>query len=175
MPENKMREIRIEKVVLNVGCGVTTSLDNAKKIIEQLSGRTAKISKTRKRSTFNVPKGKAMGIVVTLREGTHDFIKRLLKAKENTLNSASFDNKGNFAFGIPEYIDVPGMEYDPKIGIIGFDVCVTLERPGYRVKKKKINRKVGKTHVITKEEAQKFVQDVFGTTLVEKKHEERDM
>ncbi|MBI4895761.1 MAG: 50S ribosomal protein L5 [Candidatus Aenigmarchaeota archaeon] len=171
--QNKMKEIRIEKVVLNVGCGVTTNIDNAKKVLEQLSGRKIKISKTKKRSTFNVPKGKPMGCVVTIREGTHDLIKRLLKAKNNSLNASSFDNKGNFAFGIPEYIDVPGMEYDPKIGIIGFDVCITLERPGYRVKKKKINRKVGKSHVITKEESQKFAQEMFGIKLLEqRKHEE---
>ncbi len=170
---NKMRVIRVEKVVLNVGCGIKGSIDNAKKVLEQLSGRKVKISNTKKRSTFNVPKGKPMGCVVTIREGTHDLIKRLLKAKDGSLPASSFDNKGNFAFGITEYIDVPEMEYDPKIGIIGFDVCVTLERPGYRVKKKKINRKVGKNHVITKEEAQNFAKEAFGLKLLEqRKHEE---
>ena len=40
-------------------------------------------------------------------------------------------------FGIPEYINIPGIEYDPDIGIIGLEACVTLERPGFRIKKKK--------------------------------------
>jgi len=56
--------------------------------------------------------------------------------------------------GVAEYISIPGIKYDPEIGIVGMDVCVTLERPGFRIKKRRIKpRKVGKKHRISKEEA----------------------
>ena len=89
----------------------------------------------------------------------------LLEAKENRLSSRSFDGTGNFSFGIKEYIDVPGMEYDPKIGILGMDVCVTLERPGYRVKRKRLGSKIGKNHVITKQDAMEFMKENFGVAI----------
>ncbi len=170
---NPMKNIRIEKIVLNIGCGTTGSLEHAKKILQILTNRDPMIVRTKKRSTFNVPKGREMGCMVTIRSDTHVFLKRMFKAKENSIKSSSFDKQGNFAFGIPEYIDIPGMEYDPKIGILGMDVCVTLVRPGYRVKKKKINTRVGKNHVIKKDEAIKFVSENFGVqvTTEEKKHE----
>ncbi|MBI5332486.1 MAG: 50S ribosomal protein L5 [Candidatus Aenigmarchaeota archaeon] len=160
-----MRDIKIEKIVFNVGCGVTTPIENAKKVLEDLTGRTVVIVKTAKRSTFNVPKGKKIGCMVTVRRDFDSLLKRLLSAKENRIKASSFDGVGNFAFGIKEYIDVPGMEYDPKIGIIGFDVCVTLTRAGYRVKHKKLNRKVGKKHVITNEESMKFISEKYGVKV----------
>ena len=55
---NKMRDIRVEKVVLNMGCGTGYSLENAKKILELVSGKKTVLIKTWKRSTFNFPKGK---------------------------------------------------------------------------------------------------------------------
>ena len=164
---NPMRNIRIEKVVLNIGCGTTASLDNAKIVLERITNKKPTITKSLKRSTFNVPKGKAIGCMVTIRKDASEFLKKFLESKENTIKSSSFDNNGNFAFGIPEYINIPEMEYDPKIGIIGLDVCVTLERPGYRVKKKRINRKVGKKHRITKDEAIGFMSESFGLKVTE--------
>jgi large subunit ribosomal protein L5 len=160
-----MRNIKIEKITLNIGCGTTTSLDQAKTVLERVSSSTVVITKTAKRTTFNVPKGKSIGCKTTLRRGTDEFLKRMLTAKDNRLAAGNFDNNGNFAFGIKEYIDVPGTEYDPKLKILGFDVCVTLERPGYRVKRKRLSAKIGKHHKITKEDAIKFVQEKFGTKV----------
>ena len=124
-------------------------------------------TKTKKRTTFNVPKNKDIGCKITLRRNTHTHLKRLLEAKENQLKSQSFDNTGNFSFGIKEYIDVPGMEYDPKLGAIGFDVCVTLERPGYSVKRKMLSTKIGKKHAITKEDAIEFMKSKFHVKIEE--------
>ena len=47
-----------------------------------------------------------------------------------------FDETGNLSFGFAEYIDVEGIQYDPEIGVIGFNVAVTFERPGYRIKQR---------------------------------------
>lgn len=157
---NKMREIRIGKIVLNIGCGAGYLIANAKKILEKISGKKVIIIKSNKRSTFGFPKGKDIGCKVTIRENTKNFLKRLLETKE-ILEESNFDDTGNLSFGIKEYIDVPGMEYDPSIVMTGFDVSVTLERPGYSVKKRKISSKIGKRHIIKKEEAIEFIKKEF--------------
>ncbi len=162
-----MRDIKIEKITLNIGCGTKTPIETARTVLKNVSGGKVVVTKTKKRSTFNVPKNKAIGCKITIRKGTESFLKRLLEAKENRLKNSSFDNTGNFSFGIKEYIDVPNMEYDPKIGVLGFDVCVTLERPGYRVKRKRLPRKLGKDHVIKKEEAVEFARQKFGVQIEE--------
>lgn len=160
-----MRQIRLEKIVLNIGCGTKTNVENAKKILEMVSGSRCVITKTRRRNTFNVPKDTPIGCKVTIRKNRDEFLKKLLLAKENKLKQENFDSTGNFAFGVKEYIDVPGTEYDPKIGIIGFDVCISLERPGYSIRRRRIESKVGKKHLIKKEEAIAFVKDKFGVVV----------
>lgn len=162
-----MRDVRIEKITLNIGCGTKTPIEMARTVLKNVSGSTVVVTKTKKRTTFNVPKDKPIGCKVTIRKNTHDFLKRLLEAKENMLRASSFDSTGNFSFGVREYIDVPGMEYEPKIGVLGFDVCVTLERPGYRVKRKRLPCRVGKSHLITKEDAMEFAKQKFGIKIEE--------
>lgn len=164
---NPMRIPRIEKVVLNMGCGTKLSLDVAKGLLERVTGRKTVITKSHTRSTFGVPKGKAIGVKVTIRNGAEEFLKRLLEAREGKLPPSSFDATGNVNFGVREYIDVPGVEYDPKIGMIGFDVCVTLERPGYRVKRKRIAHRVGKAHALTPQDAMEFMKSKFGVKIEE--------
>lgn len=162
---NPMKKISIEKVTLNIGCGTKLNIELAKKVLEMITQKKAVITKTRKRTTFNVPKNKPIGSKVTIRYGTEELVKRLLEANENKLKESNFDRTGNFSFGIKEYIDVPSVEYDPQLSIIGFDVCVTLQRPGYRVKKKRNGAKIGKKHRITKEEAMGFVKEKFGIVI----------
>ena len=92
----------------------------------------------------------------------------MLKAVENRIKPKSYDIQGNFSFGISECIDIPEVEYDPEIGIIGLEVAVTLERRGYRVKKRKYNKsKIGKSHIITKDESIKYMETNFGVVVGE--------
>ena len=165
---NPMRAIRIEKVTLNIGCGEGgEKLERALKLLEKLTGRKPVITRTHKRTTFGMAKNRPIGAKVTLRKAlAYEFLKKALAAKDNKLPASCFDEFGNFSFGIPEYIDIPGVKFDPEIGILGMDVCVTLERPGYRVKRKKIKRKIGKNHVIRKEEAIEWVKKEFGVEIV---------
>lgn len=171
---NPMKEIRIEKVTLNIGVKEPAAADVAKKLLEKLTGRKVVITRTKKRTTFGVSKGRAIGAKVTIRgKESIELLKRLLEAVENRIKEDSFDDTGNFSFGIDEYINIPGLKYDPDIGIIGMDVCVTLERPGYRVKRKKIRKgKIGKTHRITKEEAMRFAEKSLGVKIVKEGEEE---
>lgn len=158
--ENPMRKINIEKVVLNVGCGTKLNPEHAKTILERITGLKPVITRTKRRSTFNVPKNKAIGCKVTVRKNAMGFVKRLLEARDNLIKPASFDSSGSFSFGIKEYIDIPDMDYDPKIGLIGMDVCITLARPGYSIKRRSLPGRVGKKHLISKEEAMAFVKQL---------------
>ena len=165
-----MKDIRVDKVVVNIGTGKAGEpLDNAVTLIERLTGKKAvrTISRTRN-PTWGLRKGLPIGTKVTLRgKEALAFLKKAFEAVGNKLNSSSFDGRGNFAFGISEYIDFPGVKYDPKIGMLGFDVCVALRRPGYRVSKRKIRpSKIGKNHIITDAEAQEFISKTFGVKVI---------
>lgn len=168
MKENPMREIRIEKVTINIGIGdAGERLEKAKKLLESLTGKKILETKARKRSTFGVSKGRSIGAKVTLRGSESiSFLEKIMNSKENNISNRCFDKNGNFSLGVHEHIDIPGVRYDPKIGIFGMDVCVTLMRPGLRVSKRKISKKIGKKHRIKKEDAMDFVKKKFGVEVV---------
>lgn len=158
---NPMRDIRIEKVTLNIGVKAPTDVDRAYTLLEKITNvKPVKTLATRKARTFKIRKGLAIGAKVTLRhKKAEEMLLRLIKAKGNVLSSSSFDEHGNFGFGIAEYLDIPGVKYDPQLGVIGLDVFVNLERPGYRVRRRKYNKsKIGRAHIISKEEAIDFVK-----------------
>lgn len=165
MSENPMRKIKIEKVVLNIGCGKDKNPEHALKILKTMTGLNVVLTKTHKRSTFGVAKNKAIGARITIRKGAEAVLKRMLAAVDGKIKESNFDDFGNFAFGIEEYTMIPDMRYDPNIELLGLDVCVTLERPGYHVKKKRLFSKVGKDHSIKKEEAIKWVVENFKTNM----------
>ncbi|MEM3126910.1 MAG: 50S ribosomal protein L5 [Candidatus Woesearchaeota archaeon] len=171
----KMKEIRIEKVTLNVGAGKDENkLKRGIKLLKQIVGIDPVITYTNKRiPTWGLRPGLPIGCKITLRKDkAKDLLKRLLTAKDNKLIPKQFDASGNVSFGIHEYIDVPGTKYDPEIGIMGFEVCVTLERPGYRVKKRKIRQaKIHPKHRITKQDAISFMKQTFDTKIVEEEQE----
>jgi large subunit ribosomal protein L5 len=165
---NPMKEILIEKITLNMGVGESgPKLEKTKRILEKISG--AKVVKTasRRRSTFGVPKGKEIGVKTTMRGGDlKKTVQRLLKAVGNTMKMSQFDAQGNFSFGVAEYIEIPGMDYEPEIGIVGLDVSVTLKRRGYRVKRRKYRKAtIGKRHRITPEEAIEWAKKELGVVL----------
>ena len=163
---NPMREIRIEKVTLNIGVGEGgDKLVKAEKVLESIAGQ--KPTRTYAKRTireWGMKRGEPIGCKVTLRgELATKTLKRLFDAVEQRLGVERFDDCGNFAFGIKEHIDVPGASYDPEIGIFGMDVCVTLCRPGYRIKRRRrLARSIPKSHQITKDEAKNFVAEKFG-------------
>lgn len=166
---NPMKQIRIEKVTLNVGCGGDLAkIEKAKKMLEKITGKKPVVTLSRKRSTFGIAKGKPVGVKVTLRKrDAYEFFKKVLEAIDKTIKKSQLDNDGNINIGIKEYIDLPGIKYDPSIGILGFDVAVTLERPGYRIKRRKVKKgKIGKRHKINKEEVVEWLKKEFGVNVV---------
>jgi large subunit ribosomal protein L5 len=115
-------------------------------------------------------KGRPIGTKVTVRgEEAGKLLKRLLIVNNNKILRKSFDNFGNFGFGITEHITIPGVEYDNVIGIFGLDVIGRIVRPGMRVKyRKKQKAKVPKHHYVSKNEAQYFLKSNYGVDLVDK-------
>lgn len=166
---NPMRQIRLEKITLNMGAGDSAQkLEASKKILEKVSGKKVVLTRTSKRTTFGMPKKKAIGVKVTLRKNEAEaLLKKLMKANENVIKPRQFDRQGSFSFGVKEYIHIPGVAYDPALGILGLDVAVTLERPGFRVKKRRKQGKVGKRHAISREEAMAWAEQ-FGFKIQER-------
>ena len=157
-----MRKIRLEKVVINIGTNADKEkVERALKLLEKLTGRKPLVTKTHKRTTFGTARGRPIGAKVTLRgkEG-EEMLKKVFSAVDNVIKLSQI-NDGNFSIGVKEYIELPGVNYDPEIGILGFDCCVTLERPGYRVKRRKRKKaKIGKKHLISKEETVEWIKSM---------------
>ncbi|HLC79029.1 MAG TPA: 50S ribosomal protein L5 [archaeon] len=170
MDQNAMRKIKVSKVTVNMGVGKTgEELDRAAQILEKITGAKPILTACKiKQPTWGIREGLTIGTKVTLRgEKADKFLKDALFAKDNKVNKKSFDKFGNFGFGIKEYIDLPKIKYDPKLGIRGFDVLVTLERPGFRVKKRKMGKsRVSQKHLIKVDEAVDFVREKFGVEVI---------
>jgi len=167
--ESPMKKISLEKVVLNMGIGKSGDvIDIAKKALEQISGKKPSTRNAKEtQREWGVRKGEPIGVAVTIRgNDAVVLLKRLLEAKGNTVNGKSFDNFGNYSFGINEHIDIPDVKYDPQIGILGLGISVTLARPGYSIRKRsKHKASVGKTHVITNQEAKDYLTKEYGVTI----------
>ncbi len=166
---NPMRSIRIEKITLNIGSGTNAAkLEKGMKLIQSLAGKPPVKTFTNKRiPAWGLRPGLPIGCKLTLRKNAaREMLSRLLQAKENKLDPKQFDNLGNMAFGIHEYIDVPGSKYDPSIGMMGFEVCVTLERAGFRVKRRMVkSSKISKKHSISKQEAIEYMKKEFNAAV----------
>ena len=167
--ENVMRAIKISKVTLSIALKESGEpVEKAYALTERLTGlKPIRTLATRRARTFRLRRGLPIGVKVTLRDKkSKDFLKNVLIAKDNKLKLNNFDNEGNFGFGVTEYLDVPGQKYDPKIGMLGFNVNVSLERPGFRIKRRKIQkRKLPSTHRILKEDAIEFVKKEIGVKI----------
>ena len=163
---NIMREIKIEKVVLSVG-GIGEELEKGTKLLRILTGRKVAKMKSKKRiPTLGVRPGLEIGSVITIRKNTKEFLERMLKAIDNKLRKKQMNQNG-FSFGIKEYIEIPGIEYQRDIGIKGLDVTVAFKRTGRRVKMKKIKAsRIPKRQLISKGEIIKFMEDKFKTEFV---------
>ncbi|HDD36606.1 MAG TPA: 50S ribosomal protein L5, partial [Archaeoglobus veneficus] len=100
--KNPMREILIDKVVINMGIG--ESGERHKKaliLLEQLVGQKPTITYAKKTiKNFGIRRGEAIGVKVTLRgEKALKFLKDALTVKENKLKAKQIGN-GEFSFGI---------------------------------------------------------------------------
>jgi len=163
---NPMQEIKIEKVVLNIG-GTADYLEKGIKLLKLLTGKKPAKMRSKKRiPTWSVRPGLEVGAVVTLRKGFEDLLKKLLVTVDNNLRKKQV-SENNFSFGIKEYIEIPGVEYQRDIGIMGFDATIVFKRTGKRVRLKKAKKgKIPARQKISKEEIIKFMEGKFKTNFV---------
>ena len=166
--ENIMRKIKIEKVVLSVG-GTGDYLEKGVKLLEMLAKqKPAKMKSTKRIPSLGVRPKLEIGAVVTIRKNPEKFLKKMLMAVDNRLKRKQV-SENTFSFGIKEYIEIPEMEYQRDIGMMGLDVTVVFLRAGKRVKLKKIKKgRIPKRQIITKEEIIKFMEENFQTEFIGK-------
>ncbi len=170
--KDSMRQVRIEKITLNIGTGGKSQdiLEKSMKLIKELTGiMPVKTITTKRIPAWGLRPGLPIGCKLTLRgETAEKLFKRLVEAKDSKLKDSYVDQNGNVSFGIHEYIDIPEAKYLPDVGVIGLQVCATLERPGYRIKKRRLHaRSIPHKHRITKQEAMQFMQEKFHVSFKE--------
>lgn len=168
---NVMRGIRISKVVINIGTGSDENVqENARRLIEIITGRKVAnaISRTRNPS-FKISKGQKIGAFVTVRgQDAKMLAARLFEAIDRKIKQGSITDN-SISFGIAEYIDISGVKYDPKVGMLGMNVNISFARKGLRVASRKIKRsRVSKSHsAITKSEIMDHVKKEFNLSMAE--------
>jgi len=167
---NPMRRITVDKIVVNIGVGQAgEQLIKGEKVLEMITGR--KPARTRSKTQnkeLGIRVGMPIGAKVTLRGNqAQEFLKTALYIRLNKINWYSFDQEGNFSFGVPDYTNFPNQKYNPEIGIFGMDVCVTLRRPGGRVaRRRRAAGRIPRSHRINAEEAKAWLTDKFSAEVV---------
>ena len=132
---------KIDKVVVNVGCG--EARDNAKVLeavardLAAITGQKAIITNAKKSvANFKVREGMPVGAKVTLRgDKMWEFLDRLFNVALprvrdfHGINPNSFDGRGNYALGVKEQLIFPEIEYDKIDKIRGMDIviCTTAQ------------------------------------------------
>jgi len=161
---------RIEKITANFGVGEAGErLKKAESVLESLTGHKPieTLSKTTSKD-WSLRKRMPIGCKVTLRgKDADDFLKEALSTRDNKIADYSFDDQGNISFGIPDHTLFKSQKYDPNIGIFGMDVCITMQKIGYRIKRRRIARRnVPHRHRVTKDESISFFSDKFNVEVI---------
>jgi len=161
---HEMRQPVVEKVVVHMNIGEGgRELQNAEEIIEDITEQNSVRTQAKVNNPeFGIREGDPIGCMVTLRgDSAHEVLSEALGIAE-TVPRSSFDEYGNFSFGIEEHTDFEGQEYDPEIGIFGMDITVALARKGKRVERRGVKpREIPDDHRLSQEDAVAFVQENF--------------
>ena len=134
--KNVMQIPRLDKVIVNVGCG--EAKNNAKEIeaickdIATITGQKPVVTKARKSvANFHVREGENVGVKVTLRgDKMWYFLDKLFNVALprvrdfRGINPNAFDGRGNYAMGLKEQLIFPEIEYDKIDKIRGMNICI---------------------------------------------------
>ncbi len=168
--KNPMLIPKVMAVTLNIAVGKSGEiLLRAGKVLEELTGQKP-VQRRAKRTIreFGIRKREPIAVTVTVRgKKAVELLDRIANAVDRRIKASSFDEFGNFAFGIKEHIEIPGVRYKADIGIFGMDVIVTMGRAGYRIAKRRVKRsKIPRRHRLTKEEAIIFAEKYLKLEVV---------
>lgn len=135
--KNDMQIPRLDKIVLNIGCGAEAVKDSkkAKSAQEDLSaiaGQNAVITKAKKSiAGFRVREDMPLGAKVTLRgDRMYEFLDRLVTVAMprvrdfRGVSGKSFDGRGNYAMGLKEHIVFPEIDFDKVDETWGMDIVI---------------------------------------------------
>ena len=135
--KNDMMIPRLDKIVLNIGCGREAVKDSkkaksAQADLTQIAGQLAVITKAKKSiAGFRVREDMPLGAKVTLRGARmYEFLDRLITVAMPRIrdfrgvSGKSFDGRGNYAFGIKEHIVFPEIDFDKVDEVWGLDVVI---------------------------------------------------
>ncbi|HUC38981.1 MAG TPA: 50S ribosomal protein L5 [Candidatus Acidoferrum sp.] len=170
MDSNKMQDVMVSKLVINIGTGNEEKrAEPAKRLLELITGKkpAEEISK-RRAPAFKITKGQIIGAYVTIRGPEKaDLLKRLLDAADNKVKESGI-TPNSLSFGIKEYIDIRGIKYDPAIGMLGMNVNVAFRRKGARVMtRKRMASRIPKRHsMVSRELIKDYVKKEFGAEVV---------
>ena len=126
---------KLEKIVINVGCGEarenSKALDAVVSDLKQITGQAPVICKAKKSvANFKLREGMAIGAKVTLRgDRMYEFLDRLFnlalpRVRDfRGINPNSFDGRGNYSMGIKEQLIFPEIDYDKIDKVRGMDIC----------------------------------------------------
>ena len=135
--KNDMQIPRLEKIVINIGCGAEAVRDSkkAKSAVEDLTriaGQAAVGTKAKKsHAPFRLREGMIIGAKVTLRDvRMYEFLDRLITIAMPRIRDfrgvkPSFDGRGNFAMGLKEHIVFPEIDFDKVDEVWGMDIIMT--------------------------------------------------
>ena len=135
--DSVMQIPKLDKIVLNVGCG--EARENSKVVdaivndIGIITGQKPIICRAKKSvANFKLREGMPIGVKVTLRgDKMYEFLDRffnlaLPRVRDfRGINPNSFDGRGNYAMGIKEQLIFPEIEYDKIDAVRGMDITIT--------------------------------------------------
>ena len=132
--KNVMEVPKLEKIVVNIGCGDATTnsklLEAALKDLETITGQKPVATKAKKSiAGFKLREGQAIGCKVTLRgENMYNFLDKLIsitlpRVRDfRGISNKAFDGRGNYTLGLTEQLIFPEIEYDNVVKVRGMDI-----------------------------------------------------
>ena len=126
---------KLDKVVINVGCGAArdnaTVIDSIINDLSAITGQRPVVCKARKSvANFKLREGMNIGAKVTLRgDRMYEFVDRLFNVALprvrdfRGINANSFDGRGNYNMGLKEQLIFPEIDYDKIDKVRGMDLC----------------------------------------------------
>ena len=126
---------KIDKVIINVGCGEARenpkAIDAVIRDLGLITGQKAVVCNAKKSvANFKLREGMPNGVKVTLRgEKMYEFLDRffnlaLPRVRDfRGINPNSFDGRGNYNMGVKEQLIFPEIDYDKIDKVRGMDIC----------------------------------------------------